>query len=1170
MNAKLSIVWRLPVAAILLLATAPPLGSQSGSTDFKLTCEASGGFITLFWDGALGVRLQHTEDLANPDWLDVPRSEGEVSLSYPITGSHAFFRLADSGLDADRDDVYDAWETEGWTIAVDTHGYGEPELMELREVTCDPALADTDGDGLDDGEEWLIGSDPRSRDTDRDGLPDADEWIRWRTSATSVDTDADACGPDFIQPPKAALFDGHEILVLHTSPTLDDTDGDGRTDYEEYDQAGRHMRVAELPRLAVEMIDEVDLRLDVQYAEEAGTTRQYGGELTVTDAQASRYSTSASVNWSITTGIQASVGFSGWKPEGSLTASVESTLAVGASVGFESESSRAVAKSHSEYTTDSRTRTETAASGSMSGGIRLINTGPVTYTLRDLGLTARYWLPGDAGTGEFRTLATLVPSLGAGGITLAPGAATPVLQVQAADLNASRVKQVLARPNSLCLESAFYELENAAGLNFDFLEETTRWRTARVQIDFGDGRSEEYRVATNVGRLPDGDLSGVTLGEVLREILAIPFTTGLHDGRQILQSVRDVATDPDPAKGFWMVGLTAPVEPPAGTAFEELTLRGGDQVLLMFVRDDDADGLFAAEEQHYRTDDLTSNDSDGDGLTDAFEVRSGWDVGFPSPGSYHVFPNPAQADSDGDGLTDLAEHHGGEASTDPQRPDTDGDGLPDGTDPHPLTPAKVLHVKADAGGANNGASWTDAFRDLQAALTAARAGMSSPAAEDDVAEIWVAAGVYQPSATGDPSASFQLVENTSLYGGFAGVETKLSQRADLPMFQGSVLTADLQNNDDSTTVPDPLADNTHHICKAGFTVTAGTILDGFAISGGIGSTAIPWGSAILCDGTPTLRNLLFRKNHAGALAYSAPSPARPLAIVDSLFLENTANSTVASGGAVVGGVKGASCHFVFTGCQFIRNTAAAVGGAMWVRGNLSLERCLFRLNETTAEPASSTGGAIAVFDGAADINRCEFRQNAAGKSGGAISDGSKSTEITQSVFWDNHCRSLDSRGGAIDYSPLGAPVLHITQSSFGENSVTNSGNARIPNAIRADESVLVENSILWDSLSGTADQIRSDGAPSIVVRTSCLPEAGNYGVGNLNMNPLYLSATSGNLRLQAGSPCIDQGNNFIDSQPTVPGFQLLPDIDIDGRWRVMDGDGDGTATVDMGAYEADF
>ena len=73
------------------------------------------------------------------------------------------------------------------------------------------------------------------------------------------------------------------------------------------------------------------------------------------------------------------------------------------------------------------------------------------------------------------------------------------------------------------------------------------------------------------------------------------------------------------------------------------------------------------------------------------------------------------------------------------------------------------------------------------------------------------------------------------------------------------------------------------------------------------------------------------------------------------------------------------------------------------------------------------------------------------------------------------------------------------------------------------------------------------------------------GGGNLDADPLFVlpvdpaaaPTTAGNLRLQRGSPAIDAGDNAFVTHP----------LDLDGNPRASDGDGDGTATVDMGAYE---
>ena len=159
----------------------------------------------------------------------------------------------------------------------------------------------------------------------------------------------------------------------------------------------------------------------------------------------------------------------------------------------------------------------------------------------------------------------------------------------------------------------------------------------------------------------------------------------------------------------------------------------------------------------------------------------------------------------------------------------------------------IVYVDGSATGANAGSSWTNAFTNLEDALTGAGD------------EIWAAGGTYVPGA--NRSDSFVLVEAVALYGGFAGGETERGARdwaANPTILSGDIGTAG-----------DP-GDNSYHVLR-GANLTSATILDGFTISGGNANSAnFPEsaGGGLYCDGSsggqcsPTLTNVTFSGNSA--------------------------------------------------------------------------------------------------------------------------------------------------------------------------------------------------------------------------------------------------------------------------------------------------------------------
>jgi hypothetical protein len=112
-----------------------------------------------------------------------------------------------------------------------------------------------------------------------------------------------------------------------------------------------------------------------------------------------------------------------------------------------------------------------------------------------------------------------------------------------------------------------------------------------------------------------------------------------------------------------------------------------------------------------------------------------------------------------------------------------------------LTAPKIIRVKQDATGANNGTSWQNAYKELTDALANAEAGD----------QIWITGDRYYPTRGTDRSASFTLKSGISIYGRFEGTENSVQERT----FRVAVttqLSGDIGRSFDST-------DNSYHVVR---------------------------------------------------------------------------------------------------------------------------------------------------------------------------------------------------------------------------------------------------------------------------------------------------------------------------------------------------------------------
>jgi MYXO-CTERM domain-containing protein len=147
-----------------------------------------------------------------------------------------------ANADTDQDGLDDGWElnaydTDPYVPDTDQDGLLDGEEHQLRRSThgcLDPALADSDFDGLDDATEInSTGTDPCEADTDGDGVfdfvEDADGTDPTNPSSHNSDTDRDG------------LSDSFELAYSSTNINLSDTDGDELSDAQEVLPLDDHM-----------------------------------------------------------------------------------------------------------------------------------------------------------------------------------------------------------------------------------------------------------------------------------------------------------------------------------------------------------------------------------------------------------------------------------------------------------------------------------------------------------------------------------------------------------------------------------------------------------------------------------------------------------------------------------------------------------------------------------------------------------------------------------------------------------------------------------------------------------------------------------------------------------------------------------------------------------------
>lgn len=616
----------------------------------------------------------------------------------------------DPAGDPDGDGISTGDELAGFAIVVDETAI--PDTRTAKIAFSDPELADSDGDGLDDAEERAAGTDPMRVDTDGDGLSDAEELERWSTSPTSIDTDGDSAGglTDGSGVPLAALFDGAELALDEfrnaspraTSPILADTDGDGASDYLELNSPTRDPIVAERPSFVIAMTPGTDVRmaLNTSWGEENQNTEKYETtqrsqsheSWSTRDTNTEGYSSWMSQTLEVKGEVSIGLSTSALGVEGELTESL--TVGGGKNWGGTYEVNRdrksQTRETWTDYQTASSTRSETIDGGSLLVSMDVVNTGTQSFTLSDLALSASTF---DVLSGELKPLATLRTDQES--VSLARGDSATLI-FEAPDIDSDRMIALMQNPTSIHFAPGTYQLQGNEGVDLDFQQEDIQERSSNLVIDQGDGGLRRFEIEANVARDDIGTPQGRSVAQMLEHV-GVPFQVSQYEGDGLflytIDGVPTVTFEGDPstfegldAPGYsyssgpgdawleqaWYVFLAREAEPIGGDLLK-VPLNAGDRASLVYAEDRDHDGLTNYEERLRGSSD-DAVDSDGDGLSDFWEAREGWEVQITGSEPFRVMPHPGSADIDGDGLTDPEEWALG---LDPMSADTDYDGLSD-------------------------------------------------------------------------------------------------------------------------------------------------------------------------------------------------------------------------------------------------------------------------------------------------------------------------------------------------------------------------------------------------------------------------------------------------------------------------------------------------------------
>ena len=320
--------------------------------------------------------------------------------------------------------------------------------------------------------------------------------------------------------------------------------------------------------------------------------------------------------------------------------------------------------------------------------------------------------------------------------------------------------------------------------------------------------------------------------------------------------------------------------------------------------------------------------------------------------------------------------------------------------------------------------------------------------------------------------------------------------------------------------------------------TRAAVLNGFTIRNGLNS--FNGGGVLVQFSSPTIAGNRIVENGScsGAGVYSYFS--------SPLIQGNTiANNFVyaCSGASGLGVYVGGDSAAEIVGNVISGNSGFANGGGvtLFAAGSAVVRANVIANNLTSGfSPCTSGGGIWMVNNAQATIADNLVVGNAAGCGGGLFwGNASGVTTLVNNTFAENDALE----GSAIDFSSFADGQVianNIILGKAGEPAFSCSGSSSAPLPVVSSSDVFSQSAPAYSGI--------------------CVDQTGTRG--NVSVDPLFVQPSApgvpGDYHLQRTSPLVDAGDNAAVGPLST---------DLDGNPRISDGNGDGVARVDMGAYE---